>query len=120
MENNNLNIKIKQLENISQYKNRILELENEIKLLKSYFLPNGEKLYSIKIISMDQNINLPIIIKNSEYFSEIEKQLYKDYPEYKETKHYFLVNGIIVNRLQTLEQNKIKNNDILTLVRSDI
>ena len=111
--NNNLNMKI---EKISLNKNKILELENEIKLLKSYFLPNGEKLLSIKIISMDQKINLPVIIKNTEYFSEIEKKLYKVYPEYTETDNYFLVNGERINRLRTLEQNNIKNNDILTLV----
>ena len=120
MKNYNLNIKIKQFQNISLNKNKIYELENEIKILKSYFLPYGEQLLSIKIISMDQKIDLPIIIKNTEYFSEIEKKLYKKYPEFTETENYFLVNGTRINRLKTLKENNIKNNDILTLVKNDI
>ena len=107
LKNNNLN-------------DKILELENEIKLLKSYFLPNGEKLLSIKIKSVDQNIDFPITIKNTEYFSKIEQILYQKYPKYTETENYFLVNGTRINRFLTLEQSKIKNNDILTLVRNAI
>jgi len=107
IKNNNLN-------------NKILELDNEIKLLKSYFLPNGEKLLSIKIISTDQKIDLPIIIKNTEYFSKIEQILFQKYPKYAETENFFLVNGTRINRFLTLEQSKINNNDILTLVRNNI
>ena len=90
IKNNNLN-------------NKILELDNEIKLLKSYFLPNGEKLLSIKIISTDQKIDLPIIIKNTEYFSKIEQILFQKYPKYAETENFFLVNGTRINRFLTLE-----------------
>ena len=132
---NELEKKIKELEIKLQEKNniindekiknnnlndKILELENEIKLLKSYFLPNGEKLLSIKIKSVDQNIDFPITIKNTEYFSKIEQILYQKYPKYTETENYFLVNGTRINRFLTLEQSKIKNNDILTLVRNVI
>ena len=99
---------------------KILELDNEIKLLKSYFLPNGEKLLSIKIQSTDGNIDLPITIKNTEYFSKIEQILYQKITKYTETENFFLVNGERINRFLTLEQNKIKNNDILTLVINDI
>ena len=99
---------------------KILELDNEIKLLKSYFLPNGEKLLSIKIQSTDGNIDLPITIKNTEYFSKIEQILYQKITKYTETENFFLVNGERINRFLTLEQNKIKNNDILTLVRNVI
>ena len=107
IKNNNLN-------------NKILELDNEIKSLKSYFLPNGEKLLSIKIISTDSNIDLPILIKNTEYFSKIEQILFQKYPKYAETENFFLVNGTRINRFLTLEQSKINNNDILTLVRNNI
>jgi len=88
--------------------------------LKSYFLPNGEKLFSIKIQSTDGNIDLPITIKNTEYFSKIEQILYQKITKYTETENFFLVNGERINRFLTLEQNKIKNNDILTLVRNVI
>ena len=69
---------------------------------------------------MDQNIDFPITIKNTEYFSKIEQILYQKYPNYTETENFFLVNGTRINRFLTLEQNKINNNDILTLVRNVI
>ena len=54
-------------------------------------------------------------IKNTDDFTNIEKILYKKYPKYKDFENYFLVNGTKINRHRTLEENKIKNNDILTL-----
>ena len=41
--------------------------------------------------------------------------LYEKYPKYKSSKNYFLVNKTKINRNRTLEENKIRNNDILTL-----
>ena len=67
---------------------------------------------------MDQNIDLPIIIKNTEVFTKVEQILYKNYPNI-EVEYYFLVNGNKINRYETLEENKIKDNDILTLVMKD-
>ena len=67
---------------------------------------------------MDQNIDLPIIIKNTEVFTKVEQILYKKYPNL-EVEYYFLVNGNKINRYETLEENKIKDNDILTLVMKD-
>ena len=67
---------------------------------------------------MDQNIDLPIIIKNTEVFTKVEQILYKKYPDI-EAEYYFLVNGNKIKRYETLEENKIKDNDILTLVMKD-
>ena len=69
---------------------------------------------------MDQKIDLPITIKNTELFFKIEQILYEKYPKYIETEYYFLVNETRINRFITLEKNKIKNNDILTLVINEI
>ena len=41
--------------------------------------------------------------------------LYRKFPEYKETENYFLVNGKKINKYKTIEENNIKNNDVLTL-----
>ena len=114
-----LNKRIKELENISNNKintNNIIDLENEIKLFRTYYkLSDNEKLISIKIISIDQEIDLTVIAKNTDDFSKIEKMIYDKYPKYIEFENYFLVNGNKINKHKTLEQNKIKNNDILTL-----
>ena len=114
-----LNKRIKQLENISNNKintNNIIELENEIKLFRTYYnLADNEKLISIKFISVNQDIDFSIIAKNTDVFSKIEKMLYDKYPKYLESENYFLVSGNKINKQKTLEQNKIKNNDILAL-----
>ena len=114
-----LNKKIKELENISNNKiktDNIIELENEIKLFRIYYkLSDNEKLISIKFISVNQDIDFSIIAKNTDVFSKIEKMLYDKYPKYIESENYFLMNGNKINKHKTLEQNKIKNNDILAL-----
>ena len=95
--------------------NKILELENEIKKLETYFLSPGEKLITVKFISVDQVINFSVTAKNNDKFSKLEDILYDKYPNYKDTENYFLFNGKRINRHRTLEENKIKNNDVLTL-----
>jgi len=75
----------------------------------------GEKLINIKFISIDQKIDFNIVAKNTDNFAKLETSLYEKYPKYKDTENYFLVNGKKLNRHRTLEENKINDNDILTL-----
>ena len=42
--------------------------------------------------------------------------IYAKYPRYAEEEIFFIVNGNKINRGKTLEQNKIKNNDVITLM----
>ena len=119
IKNDNLNKRIKELENISNnnnIKNNIKELENEIKLFKSYCkFSEEEKLISIKFISVNKAINFNIIAKNTDIFSKIEAILYEKNPKYVNSENYFLVNGNRINKNRSLQDNKIKNNDIITL-----
>ena len=111
--------KLKENKNIknnnNNYINKINELEKELKKYKNYCLLPGEKLFTIKFISIDQKINCEIPAKNTDIFSKLEITLYEKYPKYKDTENYFLVNGKKLNKNRTLEENKIKDNDILTL-----
>ena len=120
IKNENLNKKIKELQNMSNNnlkKANIIELQNEIELFKKYCnFSELEKLISIRFISSDQDIDYPIITKNSDKFLKLENILYDKYPKYMETENYFLVGGKKIFRNKTLEQNNIKNNDIITLV----
>ena len=117
--NDNLQKEIKELKNKSNINSKIndvKELENEIKLFKSYYnFLEGEKLISIKFVSVNQDINFEIIAKNTEIFSKIEYILYEKYPKYIESENYFLVHGSKLNRHKSLKENKINNNDIITL-----
>ena len=118
--NENLNKKMKDLENnsnINSNPNSIIELQNEIQLFKSYCnFSNDEKLIKINFISSNQDIDYSTITKNTEKFSNLETKLYDKYPNYLDSETYFLVNGKRVNRKRTLEENKIKNGDVITLL----
>ncbi len=118
IKNDYLNKKIKELENITNKQiNNIFELENEIKLFRKYNnFSKGEKLISIKFISGTQDIDYSLITRNTEKFLKIEVNLYERYPKYIETENYFVVGGNKINKYKTLEQNNIKNNDIITLL----
>jgi len=121
IKNDNLRKEIKNLNNIPNFDSKIKELENEIKLFKSYYnFSEGEKLILIKIISGNQDINFNKICKNTEEFSKIESLLYKKYPKYIESENYFLVHGSKINRHKSLKENKINNNDVITLEVNNI
>ena len=132
-ENNNLNSQIEQInKQLNEEKkrnkgnlNEILSLHQEInelnKKLERYpiELLEGEKLISVIFISSDENIHYSTICKNTDNFQDLETKLYKDYPGYKKNGNYFLIRGSEVNRFETLEENHIKNSDIIILNKSD-
>ena len=100
----------------------IYEKEKEIKELKltlsryPLILNDGDKLMSLIFTSADQVIHHSVICKNNENFSNVESRLYDDgFPEYKESENYFTFNGIKINKSKTLEENKIKNSDVIIL-----
>ena len=125
--NKNLNEKVKQLEKeLENSKNMVKELKGkEIEKLKqnNNSLNNikpGEEIYSINFDSFDKKIrNCSITCKNTDIFVKIEEQLCEDYPEYKNKETYFLVNGQKIKRFKSLDENKIKKNDILMLFICD-
>ena len=73
---------------------------------------------SIIIKSKDEKILFSIICKNSENFLRIEKELYEQYPEYRNENNYFIHIGNKIDKSKTLDENKIKNNSIITLIHS--
>ena len=98
------------------------EKENELKGIKKilpFDLNPGDKLMCVIFISVDQKVHLPIICKNTDIFTRLEKLVYEEYPEFGETDNYFMVHGQKINKYKSLEFNKIKNNDIITLKEFD-
>lgn len=98
--------------------------EKELKELKSklpFELNKDEKIMNVIIRSNDQRVLFPIICKNTDLFIRLESELYKveEYKNYKEEDNYFLINGNKINKYNTLEENGIKNNDIILLVKLD-
>ena len=70
---------------------------------------------SVIFLSIDENIHYSVVCKNTDIFNKIEKKFYDKYPEYKNTKNDFIVNGNKINILNNLNENKIKNNDIIII-----
>ena len=103
------NQKIKEKENIiKQYKLKISQFPFEI-------LP-GEKIMTITFVSFDQNIISSFICKNTDIFNILENKFYEKYPEFKDLVNNFLSNGRNINKNKSLDENNIKNNDIITIL----
>ena len=96
--------------------------ENELKEIQSRYpviLLQGEKLICVILLSMDQKIKYPLICKSTDKFTKIEELLYKEFPEYRESENIFLVNGQKVDRFQSVENNGIKDKDVITFFQGN-
>jgi len=117
------NEKIKQIifKNKDYYKKIITlnEQLDELKLRFPFELNKNEKLMVITFITEDQNINYSLICKNTEKFIRIKNAFYKEYPEYFDSHNIFIINGNIINKNKSLEENKIKDNDKIYLRKKD-
>ena len=107
--------------------NLILEKDRELNELKKklsrypFELNEGEKMMTVNFLSGNQKIqNYSLICKNSDSFSVLEKKLYEDFKEFYESENYFTVNGNKIHKLKSLDENKIKNNDVIILNVIDI
>ena len=136
-ENNILKNKITQLNNeinkIQGVKNQIKLSENDLaqkkfeiqnKLSQNIKRPYeitsvkpGEKVLSVNFVSMGtQDIaNYSLECKNTDLFVTLEERLLDEFPEFKKYDVYYLVNTKRVKRYLTLDQNKIKKNDLISL-----
>ena len=140
-ENNNLKQKLEELnnkiKNINILEEKIKSLENQIKNqnteLQKYkenngnqtedilsSLKPGEKILAINFVSKGcQDINhYNQICKNTELFVRIEERLYKDFPQFKDYETVFEVNGKRIKRFKTLDENKIRTNDVIYVIRN--
>ena len=101
--------------------NSILEKDKEIKILKTklsrfpFELNEGEKIMSVIFTSSEQTFYQSIICKNTERFNNVENRLYDIYQNYSESENYFIVRGRKINKSKNLDQNDIKNSDIIIL-----
>ena len=121
--NKALNTQLNELQDLINSKN------NEIENLKSnknesneiVSLNPGEKVIAIMFSSMDQKIqNFCLPCKNNDIFVKLEEKLYNEYKDYKDKQTYFMVNGSIVKRFKTIEENGIKNgNNILLYIYNE-
>ena len=99
---------------------KIKELEEKLKRYPIE-LNEGEKLLTLNFNSLDQKLkNYSIICKNTDIFNYVEKKIYDDNKEYYDTENYFTVNGKKIHKYKNLDENGIKNNDVIILNVLDI
>ena len=75
----------------------------------------GEQLMTVIFISEDQKVHYSFICKKTDKFQDLESKLYKIYPEYSKTDNHFVVNGRTITKSKNLDENEVKNSDIITL-----
>ena len=124
-ENKKLKEKIKSLEK---------EINNKNEELKKYLYLNdidnsdlnqnmiiskqsGEKIISVLFMTMgNQDIfNYSMPCRTTDLFVKLEEKLYNEFPKYKDYETYFQVNVRRIKRFKTIEENKIKSNDIISM-----
>ena len=66
-------------------------------------------------MGIKDNINYGVVCKQSWPFSEVEKKLYEDFPEFNNPQTFFMVNERKVEKDKTLKENNIKNNSIISI-----
>ena len=74
----------------------------------------GEKLMSIIVISSDKKIHRAIICKNTELFCDLERKIYQKNDKI-DIGNYFTLNGKKIDETTSLDDNNIKDNDIIVL-----
>ena len=90
--------------------------EKEIKDLKKIIENNSNNynnLMTVIFYSTELNIHYSLICKETDSFSVVENKLYDVYPECKEYEYFFLANEQKIKRFKTLQENKIKNSQLI-------
>lgn len=110
-------IEVKEKEN-KVLSDRIIDLENQLKGLQPEISStSSEESMTIKFSSSDEKIkDYEIKCKESDTFVDIEKKIYKDYPQYKDEEPTFKLNGKKIKRFKTIKENEIKDNDIINII----
>jgi hypothetical protein len=95
-----LNSKIIEIDNLQ---NKLDELSVKLENCRS------SEIINLNILSTDDNIIFPISCNNNTIFAKLEEELYNEYPEYKKFNSYFTVNGKVIERFKSIQENNIKN-----------
>ena len=95
----------------------LLNKEKEIFNLKNKSYNNssyiGGKSFAISFESIDSRLKYPIICKNNTTIARLEEEVYNAFPDYKECNTYLTCNGTILKRFKTIEENKIKQGNVI-------
>jgi len=108
------------MKNIEDKEKQIKELKaNSKNKKKSNNFVDISKIKAVNFLSIDGNVNHAMACRGDQSFSEIEEKLYEIYPQYRETNNVFLCCGRVIMRFKTIDENKIRDGDIVQLIRPE-
>ena len=96
-----------------------MNMMNNMNIQNAPQLVDFKQIMVIQFISSDQKINRGIKCLPSDLFFKVEMELYKIYPEYRETNNNFVANGNIVIKTKTIAENNIKDGQVVELIKLD-
>ena len=76
---------------------------------------SDEKYIRIFFSSVDNKIHFSLLCKDTDIFEKIKNLLYDKYPNYREAKNIFMLNGINIQNNKSIKENKIKDGDKIVL-----
>ena len=117
-ENYNLMKKIESLnDKIDKMKESKIKVIDYLDTNSIKSLNTQEKILAVNFVSMGVSDigHYNIICKNVDLFVKLEFQLYKDFPKFKDYDTFFMVNGKKIKRFKTMDENNIKNNDVISI-----
>ena len=97
---------------------QIMELKAKNNKLSNN-ITDMSNIKAIDVISVDGKVHYPMACRGNQPFSEIEAKLYERYPEYKETFNNFLCNGNVIKRYKTIDENKIRDGNTITIIAEE-
>ena len=76
---------------------------------------NEDDEISVIIKSSDQAIKSSFICQKRDKFKVLQQKLYEKYPNLKKKEHYYICWGNLIDIEKTIEENRIKDNDMIII-----
>ena len=100
--------------------NEILKLKSQNNHEKNKQILNMDEIMIVYFQSQDQEINhVAIRCLPSDTFAEVEEKLYKKFDNFRNTNNTPICNGRTVLRFKTLSENKIKDENVVQLIKME-
>jgi len=107
--NSNNQSLIQNLRNDINIKEQELKIKKEeLNKMKSNNMIDKREIFSINFMSVSHDKIFPVSCSNNDTVVKFEELFYNEYPEYKDHNTYLTVNGKIIKRFKTIEENGIK------------
>ena len=107
-------------QNIGLKDNQITILNNEINNLRLKSNNNNIKfgfddIVTVTFKSIDQKVDIAFSVPKADLFVKLEEKLYIQYPDFRDSNNYFTINGRMIKRFRTIQENQLNNFDKIFL-----